>query len=125
MLLQSKLKFRCSACRSTLKVPLHRRGTYLHCPRCHQRLLAPLSSETRAAAQPDEAAFEVLPMLPAILRFAAWTACVGWVSYLVWLHCNPLDLLKGTVPGLSISLAVGVQLLGAYIAARAVEGVTR
>lgn len=92
MLVQAKLKFRCSACHSTLKVPLHRRGTYLHCPRCHQRQQAPLSNETRVVdpARLDEAPREVLHMVPAILRFVAWTACVGWVSYLVWLHCNPL-----------------------------------
>lgn len=126
-MVQGKLKIRCTACQSTLKVPLHRRGTSLQCPRCQHPVQIPLSSEPESVdrAQLAQAPREVLHLVPAILRFVAWTVCVGWGSYLVWLHCNPLDMLRGTFPGISLSLAVGVQLLAGYIAARAVESVSR
>jgi hypothetical protein len=126
MIATSRIKFSCPTCHTTLKVPSRKRGAITNCPRCNQRLQVPVSSnDDDKDTDIEEAGGGIAHGLSYVVRLMAWTACLFWVAYLLWSKCNPHDFLGGVVPETAQSTAVGVQALAAYIAARAIDSVSR
>ena len=102
---------------------MRKRGQLSHCPACNYRLKVPVAGDEAAAD--DEAASDLARTGAFLLRVLVWTACLAWVSYLLWSKCNPRDFLNGVVSESPQTIAAGVQMLAAYIGARALDSVSR
>ena len=123
MIAASRIEFLCPSCHTSLKAPMRKRGKISECPVCNYRLKVPVAGDEAAAD--DEPASDFVRTAAFLLRVLVWTTCVGWVSFLLWSHCNPRDFLAGAVPESPQSVAAGVQMLAAYIGARALDSVSR
>jgi hypothetical protein len=108
------ISFLCPSCESTLNAPLRKRGAVSACPRCHTKVRVPTEFEEEIDVD--------LPRphsrLAGGLRFLSWAGClavVGWTGW--WYYQHHQSLLEA-----NLLAAACVPMLGAYIAARAING---
>jgi hypothetical protein len=127
MILASRIQFLCPSCHTTLKAPMRKRGKISECPVCNYRIKVPVTGKDggKDGGTDDESVSDLVQTGGFVLRMLVWTACVAWVSFLLWSKCNPRDFLAGALPETPQSIAAGVQILAAYIAARALDSVSR
>jgi hypothetical protein len=123
MIAASRIEFLCPSCRTSLKAPMRKRGKISECPVCNYRIKVPVTHA--GVGSDDEPASDFGRTAGFILRVLAWTACIAWVSFLLWSKCNPRDVWVGALPDTPQTMAAGVQILAAYIGARALDSVSR
>ena len=123
ILASRRLEFLCPSCHTTLKAPMRKRGRLTQCPVCNYRIKVPVTGSD--SDTDDDSVSDLARTGGFVLRVLVWTGCVAWVSFLLWSKCNPRDFLAGTLPETPQTMAAGVQILAAYIAARALDSVSR